>query len=131
MDLNINICPNDCIVETNENKNENENLTIEKGNSPFDIFDEENLKNILAGKYIFKNKMSNLYLSDLESGNINNFNNLNSDDSTNKYFKNFKPSTIFSYSVSFFRYFINIYNQHGSTCLVIYFIIMFWLVFIR
>jgi len=127
MDLNINICPNDCIVETNGN----ENVTIEKGNSPFDIFDEENLKNILAGKYIFKNKMSNLYLSDLESGNINNFNNLNFDDSTNKYFKNFKPSTIFSYSVSIFRYFINTYNQHGSICLVIYFIIMFWIVFIR
>jgi hypothetical protein len=129
MDLNINICPNDCIVETNKN----ENVTVEKGNLPFDIFDEENLKNILAGKYIFKNKMSNLYLSDLESGitNGNNYNNSNSNDSTNKYFKNFKPSIIFSYSVSIFRYFINIYNQHGSICLVIYFIIMFWLVFIR
>ncbi len=130
MDLNTTICPNDCIAETNSITS-TENTTL-----PFDIFDEENLKNILAGKYIFKSKFSNLYLQDLESGftnenNSNNSNNLNFDDSTNKYFKNFKPSTIFSYSVSFFRYFINIYNQHGSICLVIYFIIMFWLVFIR
>ncbi len=127
MDLNIPICPNDCIVETNSITSA-ENTTL-----PFDIFDEDNLKNILSGKYILKSKISNLYLQDLESGipNGNNFNNSNSDDSTNKYFKNFKPSTFFSCSVSFFRYLINIYNQHGSICLIIYFIIMFWLVFIR
>jgi hypothetical protein len=103
------------------------NITVEKENLPFDILDENNFKNIL----------SNLYLQDLESGNINNSNNSNnsnntqSNESSDKYVKNFKPSTIFTLSVNFCRFFINIYNHHGSACLGFYFLLIIWIIFIR
>ena len=128
MDTNINICPNDCIVETNSN------VTVEKGISSFINFDENNLKNILSGNYIIKNKSSNSYTHDLEYGNINNSNDLNntqSDESSDKYVKNLKSSTIFNFSVNFIRYIIGIYKYHGCTCLSFYFLVIFWIIFIR
>jgi len=131
MDTNTNICTNDCIVETNSN------TTTEKGILPFEVFNilnEKNLKNILSGDYKIKNKNSYLYLHDLESGNLDNLTNLSnthSNETTGIYIKNFKPSIIFTWSVNIFRYFISIYNKHGSVCLVIYFFVMFWIIFIR
>ena len=112
METNINICPDDCIVEINSNE------TVEKKN------------------YITKSNSSNLYLQDLEYGNINinNFNDINnkqSDESSYKYVKNFKPSTIFSLSVNFIRYIIGIYNYHGFSCFCFYFLVIFWIIFIR
>jgi len=140
MDTNSNICHNDCIVETN-NSNTNTNIKTHFNDTNnneyisldiFNLLDENNLKNILSGNTKIKNKLSNLYLKDLEQGYINNIHShTQSEELTNKYFKNFKHSTIFSLSVNFFRYILNIYNQQGSVCLVIYFLIMFWFIFIR
>ena len=110
MDNNNNIYPNDCIIETNSNvSSENEN-------------------------YINKSNLSNLYLQDLEYGNINNFNDLNntqSNESSDKYVKNLKSNTIFTLSVNFIRYIIGIYKYHGSACFCFYFLVIFWIIFIR